>query len=133
MKLQTFILFISFIFFGFIVPLWGASSQGSSTASPSPTAISTLDPSKIDPLVRVQQRVENDPRSTCQFTPVPAEDEGEEITIAGAERENAANDPVVQDLARRLGVPVHFLLDFRERAIGRFGPRLDRIEGEAES
>ena len=62
-----------------------------------------------------------------------AEDEGEEITIAGAERENAANDPVVQDLARRLGVPVHFLLDFRERAIGRYGPRLDRIEGEAES
>ena len=65
MKLQTFILFISFIFFGFIVPLWGASSQGSSTASPSPspTPISTLEASKIDPLVRVRQMVENDPRN----------------------------------------------------------------------
>jgi hypothetical protein len=30
-----------------------------------------------------------------------AEDEGEEITIAEAEREKAANDAVIQDLARR--------------------------------
>ena len=60
----------------------------------------------------------------------PAEHEDEEVRIARAEREKAAQDPVVQDLARRLGVPVDYLLDYRERAIGQFGPRLDRIEGE---
>ena len=63
MKLRTFKLFVSFIFSGFMVPLWSASSQGSSTASPSPTVVSTLEPSKIDPLVRVRQMVENDPRN----------------------------------------------------------------------
>jgi len=36
MKLRTFILFASFVFFGFIAPLCSALSQGSSTSSPSP-------------------------------------------------------------------------------------------------
>lgn len=39
---------------------------------------------------------------------MPPEDEDEKITIVRAEREKAAQDPVIQDLARRLGVPVHF-------------------------
>src|SRR6516164_1405166 len=64
-KLQTLILFVSFIFSGFVIPLWGASSQGS--ASPSPTPISTPEPSKIDPLVRVRQMVENDPRNASDI------------------------------------------------------------------
>jgi hypothetical protein len=72
-------------------------------------------------------------RKRVPSKPAPAEDEDEEVTIARAEREKAANDPVIQDLARRLGVPVHFLLDFRERAIGQFGPRLDRTADEQES
>ena len=65
MKLRTFILCVC----GFIVPLWGASSQGIPSPSPSPSPssspapISTLEPSKIDPLVRVRQMVENDPRN----------------------------------------------------------------------
>ena len=63
MKSKTCILFVSVISSGFFVPLWGASSQGSSTASPSPT----LDPSKIDPLVRVRQMVENDPRNASDI------------------------------------------------------------------
>jgi hypothetical protein len=67
----------------------------------------------------------------CQHAPAAGEDE--EVTIARQEREKAAQDPVIQDLAKRLGVPVHFLLDYRERAIGQFGPRLDRIEGEINS
>jgi hypothetical protein len=61
----------------------------------------------------------------------PGGNEDEEVTIARQEREKTAQDPVVQELAKRLGVPVHFLLDYRERAIGQFGPRLDRIENEA--
>jgi hypothetical protein len=66
--------------------------------------------------------------------PAPAtEDEDEEETIARAEREKAANDPVIRDLARQLGVPVHFLLDFREGAIGQFGPRLDHAEDQKQS
>jgi hypothetical protein len=65
MKLRTFILFVNFIFSGLIVPLWDALSQGSSTASPTP--ISTLEPSKIDPLVRVRQMVENDPRNASDI------------------------------------------------------------------
>jgi hypothetical protein len=64
-------------------------------------------------------------------TPVPPEDEDEEVTMARAEREKAAQDPVIQDLARRLGVPVHFLLDFRDRAIGQFIEGTDRKEGPA--
>ena len=35
----------------------------------------------------------------------PPEDEDEEVMIARAEREKAAQDSVIQDLARRLGVP----------------------------
>jgi hypothetical protein len=35
----------------------------------------------------------------------PPEDEDEQVTIARAEREKAAQDPVIQDLARHLGVP----------------------------
>src|SRR6516225_11918705 len=65
MKLQTLILFVSSIFSGFMIPLWGASSQGSSTASP--TAISTLEPSQIDPLVRVRQMVENNPQNASEI------------------------------------------------------------------
>src|SRR6516165_611040 len=61
MKLRTFISFVSFMFSGFIIPLWDALSQGSS--SPSPTPISTLEPSKIDPLVRVREMVQNDPQN----------------------------------------------------------------------
>src|SRR6516165_10857256 len=61
MKLITFILFVSFNFYGSMTPLLGALSQGS--PSPSPTPISTLEPSQIDPLVRVQQMVEMDPRN----------------------------------------------------------------------
>jgi hypothetical protein len=57
--------------------------------------------------------------------PQPApEHEDAEDRIAREDREQAAQDPFIQDLARRLNVPVHFLLDFRERAIGQFGPRL---------
>lgn len=63
--------------------------------------------------------------------PAPADQEDEEVTIARAERAKAEQDPEIQDLARQLGVPVNFLLDFRERSIGRFGSRLDRIEGES--
>jgi hypothetical protein len=59
MRLRTFKLFVSFILCGFIVPLCCALSQGSSSPSP----ISIVEPSKIDPLVRVRQMVENDPRS----------------------------------------------------------------------
>ena len=65
MKLRTFLLFVSLIFSDFVVPLWDALSQGSS--SPSPTPISTLEPSKIDPLVRVRQMVENDPRNASDI------------------------------------------------------------------
>jgi len=65
MKLQTLILFVSFILSGFIVLLCGASSQGSST--PSPTPISTLEASKIDLLLRVRQMVENDPRNASDI------------------------------------------------------------------
>ena len=68
-----------------------------------------------------------------QITPEPSEEEDEEVTIARAEREKAANNLFIQDLARHLGVPVHFLLDYRERAIGQFGPRLNRIEGKINS
>jgi len=60
-------------------------------------------------------------------------DEDEEETMAREEREKAANDPLIQDLARCLGVPVHFLLDYRERAIGQFDPHLDRTTDEQES
>src|SRR6516164_9810847 len=67
MKLITFILFVSFNFYGSMTPLLGALSQGSPSPtpspSPSPTPISTLEPSQIDPLVRVQQMVEMDPRN----------------------------------------------------------------------
>jgi hypothetical protein len=56
------------------------------------------------------------------------EHEDEEETIARLEREKTAKDPVIQHLARRLGVLVHFLLDYRERATGQFGPRLDRLK-----
>jgi hypothetical protein len=63
MKLRTLILFFSFIFSGFIVPLWDALSQGSPSASPS----ATLEPSKIDPLLRVRQMVENDPRNASDI------------------------------------------------------------------
>lgn len=59
--------------------------------------------------------------------------EDEEVTIARAEREKAANDPVIQDLARRLGMQVHFLLDYRERVVGQFGPRLDRSKDQKQS
>jgi len=58
--------------------------------------------------------------------PAPAY-EDEEETIARQERKQATQDPFIQDLARRLGVPLHFLLDYRERAIGQFGPRLDGL------
>ena len=61
MKLRTFILFFSFIFSGFIVPIWDALSQGT------PSPISTLEPSKIDPLIRVRQMVENDPRNASDL------------------------------------------------------------------
>ena len=54
----------------------------------------------------------------------------EEITIARAECEKAAQDPVIQDVASRLDVPVHFLLGFRERAIRQYGPHLERLEGQ---
>ena len=65
MKLRTFILFVSFVFSGFIAPLWGALSQGSPSPVPSASLspISTPEPSRIDPLVRVRQMVENDPRN----------------------------------------------------------------------
>ena len=63
--------------------------------------------------------------SQSDGSPQPTVPESE-VTIARAEREKAAQDPVIQALARRLGVPVHFLLDYRERVIGQFDPHLDR-------
>jgi hypothetical protein len=60
-----------------------------------------------------------------------ADQEDEEVTVARAERAKAEQDPEIQALARRLGVSMNFLLDFRERSISRFGSRLDRIEGES--
>jgi hypothetical protein len=56
--------------------------------------------------------------------PAAPEHEDEEDRIAREDREQAAQDPMIQNLARQLNVPVHFLLDFRERAIGQFVARL---------
>lgn len=64
----------------------------------------------------------------------PPEDEDEQVTIARAEREKAANDPVIKTLpGDSVLCRCHFLLDFREHVIGRFGPHLDRLEDQEES
>src|SRR6516165_4479605 len=75
MKLRTSILFVSFIFSGFLVPLFCGLPQGSPSPSPipspipspSPTPLSTLEPSQIDPLVRVRQMVENNPQNASEI------------------------------------------------------------------
>ena len=76
MRLRTFILFVSCILSGSRAVSQGSSSPSPSPSSspslsptprPSPAPISTLEPSKIDPLVRVRQMVENDPRNASDI------------------------------------------------------------------